>query len=442
MVLREGRTVLERYWAPYVADDRALVYSASKTFTATAIGLAIAEGRLALDDRIVDLLPEAAPHPADPVVTELTVHHLLSMSTGHDADTLPELEAVAPGEWARAFLATRPQTPVGSRHVYNNGASWLLGELIRRRTGEDLLDYLRPRLLEPLGIEATWDTDPIGRCLGWTGIHLRTRDLAAMGELYRCDGVWQGRRLLPEGWVAAASTAHIPTIEPNPEWGLGYGYQLWLGREGYRLDGAYGQFALVLPERDLVIAITSAQSSTQLLLDLVWEHLVESREPLVEPVGTRPETLVDLAPAPAPAPALPLPGDSGLGQDWSAPGVVPLEEALVENDEPQANLPELIDAHGHRDGSGFRVGFVTGGKAVDLIAGNGEWVRQLATVGGVAVPVAVAAGAAPDGALDVRLVFTDSPHTLRLRLGAAGSAGLAWGTTPLESGWLTGLVAR
>ncbi|HSK33734.1 MAG TPA: serine hydrolase domain-containing protein, partial [Propionicimonas sp.] len=189
VVLREGSPVLEQYWAPYVAEDRPLVYSASKTFTASAIALAVGEGLLALDDRIVDLLPgEASLVEHDEAVSALTVHHVLSMSTGHDADVLERFDPTAPQDWARIFLSTPPQAPVGSRHVYNNGASWLLGELIRERTGEDLLDYLRPRLLAPLGIDATWDRDALGRCLGWSGIHVRTRDLAAMGELYRCDG--------------------------------------------------------------------------------------------------------------------------------------------------------------------------------------------------------------------------------------------------------------
>lgn len=434
-MLRQARTVLEQYWEPYVADDRALVYSASKTFTATAIGLAIAEGRLALDDRVVDLLREGR-EPAvelDPAVSELTVHHLLSMSTGHDADTLPELEAVAPLEWTQKFLSLRPQAPVGSRHVYNNGASWLLGELVRQLTGEDLLDYLRPRLLAPLGIDATWDTDSLGRCLGWTGLHVRTRDLAAMGELYRCDGVWQGSRLLPEGWVATATTAQIPTVEPNPEWCLGYGYQLWLGREGYRLDGAYGQFSLVLPERGLVIAITSAQATSQPLLDLVWDVLLPELDGLPVDAGVQPSV---------PEAALPLPPDSGTGREWAAPGPVPFDEALAETADAQYNLPDLIGPSARREGTGFRFGLVAAGEPVELVAGSGEWVRQLVSIRGAAVPVAAAAGADAAGALDVRVVFTDSPHTLRLRLGRDGKAGLAWRTVPLESGWLAGLVAH
>ena len=426
----------EQYVAPYDAEDRALVYSASKTFTASAIALAVGEGLLSLDDRIVDLLPEQASLAApDETMAAITVHHVLSMSTGHDADVLERFDLAAPQDWARIFLSTPPLAPVGSRHVYNNGASWLLGELIRVRAGEDLLDYLRPRLLAPLGIDATWDRDALGRCLGWSGIHVRTRDLAAMGELYRCDGVWQGRRLLPEGWVARATTSQIPTDEPNPDWLFGYGYQLWLGREGYRLDGAYGQFSLVLPERGLVIAITSAQEGSQLLLDLVWDVLLPelgnaglagTAGPRVEPVETH----------------LPLPTDTGHGEAWSASGAVPVDASLVASSEEQANPPDLSDAHAGRDGDGFRIGFSTNGQAVELTAGSGAWVRQKVALGDVTIPVAAVAGSDPDGALDLRLVFTDSPHTLHVRIAVDGIAGLAWGTVPLQGGDLAGLVAR
>ncbi len=469
VVTRDGSLVLEQYWAPYVADDRALVYSASKTFTASAIALAVGEGRFSLDDRIVDLLPEAWATVAEPdeTVAQLTVHHVLSMSTGHDADVLERFDPAAPQYWGRSFLSTPPQTPVGSRHVYNNGASWLLGELIRQRTGEDLLDYLRPRLLEPLGIDATWDRDALGRCLGWSGMHLCTRDLATMGELYRCDGVWQGRRLLPEGWVARATTAQIPTDEPNPDWNLGYGYQLWLGREGYRLDGAFGQFSLVLPERGLVIAITSAQSATQQLLDLVWDALLpeldahaegppashtvpeldegsaatstvpeEAREPASEPSRRRRPEPVEGA-----AVTLPIPPDHGAGTAWSTHGQPQVDATLVASSDEQTNLPDLTDANAHRDDDGFRVGFTTHGQPVELTAGAGSWIRQHMHLGDAAIPVAAAAGSDADGALDVRLVFTDSPHTLHLRL-AGDTATLAWATIPLQGGDLAGLVAR
>ncbi|HSN12488.1 MAG TPA: serine hydrolase, partial [Propionibacteriaceae bacterium] len=220
--------VAEAYWDPYRADDRQLVYSVSKTVMATAAGFALAEGLLRLDDRVADLIE--VPFPVDGRRGELTVHHLLSMTTGHDADTLEFAGDIRTGIPA-AFWGTEPQTPVGSRHVYNNGASWAVGEVVRTVTGSSLVDYLRPRLLAPLGIDLTWDTDARGAEYGFTGAHLTTRALAAIGQVYASGGRWEGRQVLPAGWTELAGTHHTSTEEPNPEWNYGYGYQVWLSRE-------------------------------------------------------------------------------------------------------------------------------------------------------------------------------------------------------------------
>jgi len=422
LVLRDGVTVLERYAEPYRPGDRPLVYSASNAFSATAVGLAIDEGRFALDDRIVDLLDAASD--VDDRVAQITVHHLLSMSTGHTEDTIDAMTAGPAEGWVEAFLAIRPQQPVGSCHVYNNGASFLLGELVRRHTGTDLLDYLRPRVLEPLGIEATWDTDPAGRCLGWSGLHIDVRGLAAMGELLRCDGVWQGRRLLPEGWVARATAKQIVTVEPSPEWNLGYGYQVWMGREGFRLDGAYGQFAFVLPGRELVVAVQSAQSCTQVLIDLLWEHL---------------RTLGDAGSGLA---AVPIPADSGLGTTWTHAGAVALDATMVDDGEEVGPPADLAEVAAFRTGDGVTLDLVAEGHEVRLAVTPGQWRRQSLRLGGVEVPVALAAGADEAGTLHVRLVFTDTPHTLRLRLGTDGSAAQAWKVNPLQGPSLAAMLAH
>jgi CubicO group peptidase (beta-lactamase class C family) len=429
VVLHEGATVFEQYWAPYEPDDRALVYSVSKTFAATAVGLAIAEGRFSLDTRVVDLLGEGsgtgalrdatgsflAAGSSGPAGAQLTVHHLLSMSTGHTEDTIEAMTAAPPQDWAQRFLQLRPQRPVGSCHVYNNGASFLLGELVRRHTGEDLVDYLRPRLFEPLGIDPAWDRDPLGRCLGWTGLHLRTRDLAAMGELLRCDGLWQGRRLLPEGWVARATATQIPTEADKPEWRLGYGYQVWMGREGYRLDGAFGQFAFVLPERGMVVAIQSAQSCTQVLIDLLWQQPARS--------GRASRRATDAT--------IPVPPDSGDGASWRAPGPVPLDPAMVDPGEEVGARADIADVSVTRTDEGFEFVMTAEGHPVRLSAVPGEWRRQVLPLGEAEVPVALAAGADEAGGLHVRLVFTDTPHTLRLHLRADGAT-QAWRVNPLQ----------
>ena len=426
VVLRGGRTVFEHYWAPYEAGDRALVYSCSKTLTATAVGLAVAEGRFALTDRVVDLLPADAPDPADEVVSQITVHHLLSMSTGHDADTIEAIDVSRPADWARAILSVRPQTPVGSRHIYNNGASFLLGEIVRVRTGQDILDFLTPRVFDPMGISPTWDRDGLGRCLGWTGAHLTTAWLAAFGELYRSDGVWNGVRLLPAGWAGLATAKHIPTTnEERSEWALGYGYQLWQGREGYRLDGAYGQYSLVLPERDLVIGITSAEIESAPLIDLVWEQLLPDLDAGLSGLGGH------TSPAPL--------EDSGDGTAWTAAGLVH-DPSLATPTENAPALPELTDLTAGRTADGFTLEFSTEGSRVRVDATT-SWQRQRVVIAGVDVPVAARAGALPDGSLAVELALTETPHTLRFQLRPDGSGSAAWTVPPLQTVELSHKIA-
>lgn len=440
LLLTRGKLVAEGYWQPYRDDDRPLVYSVSKTFSATAVGLAIGEGLFGLDDRLVDLLPEDVPANVSDRVREITVHHLLSMSTGHDSDPLDTFIDRPCAEWARSYLSLVPAEPVGSRHVYDNGASWLLGELVRRHSGQTLLGYLRPRLLEPLGLDITWDTDELGREFGWSGAHVPTRGLAAMGELYRCDGVWQGRRLLPEGWAARLGHRHILTADDKPEWQLGYGYQVWMGREGFRLDGAFGQFAFVLPDHEAVIALTSAQSGTQRLVDLLWEHIVPALDGF-DGDGTAGEAELDTRLAGL---VLKAPEDSGLGSDWEGAGQVIPDATLADHFEEQDNLPDLYDAIGSRDveGGGFTVSFgYYGTRSTVTVPGPG-WHRGSLAVRGVDVPVAVAAGADDEGVLELRILFVESPHTLLLALQPDAPARMAWSVPPLHSHRLEDLRAH
>jgi CubicO group peptidase (beta-lactamase class C family) len=418
-VLRGGRTVLERTWQPYRRDDSGLVYSVSKTFTATAVGFAIAEGRFALTDRVVDLLPDALVDPIDAAVAQITVHHLLSMSTGHDADTADAVVDAPPESWVSGVLGQVPQAPVGSRHVYNNGASFLLGELVRRHTGDDLLDYLLPRLFQPLGITASWERDPLGRCLGWSGLYLTPAALAAMGELYRCDGRWQGRQVLPDGWVAQATTPHIDTPESDqPEWRCGYGYQLWRNREGFRLDGAYGQYAIVLPEREVVVAVTSGQARNQRMLDFVFDELLPALpdEPITLPDGE-----------------LAVPSDTGAGERWTAPSAALSDTLGIDEEVEQQNLPQLRDLDLQRSAEGWQIRFITDGRPVALQAGSGRWHRQLVGFAEGVVPVAAAAGVDTEEAVTLLLAFPETPHTLQVRLDADGEAVMAWRTAPLHT---------
>jgi hypothetical protein len=152
----------------------------------------------------------------------------------------------------------------------------MLSAIVQKLTGQTLLDYLKPRLFDPLGIEnPRWESSPQGINTGGFGLSITTRDIARFGQLYLQKGLWEGQQLLPRAWVEEATTSHIPNSSPNIDWSQGYGYQFWRCRHGaYRGDGAFGQFCIVMPEQDAVVAITSGLSDMQQVLNLVWDHLL------------------------------------------------------------------------------------------------------------------------------------------------------------------------
>lgn len=337
MLVRRGHVVAEGWWAPYEASAGALVYSLSKAFTSTAVGIAVGEGLLDLDDVVADTLGPTLPRRAADWVRTARVRDLLAMATGHEVDPIDAMRATYArgGDPLAAFLATPAQHPPGEVFTYNQGATLTLAAILARVTGQPLLDWLRPRLLEPLGIEgASWTPMPgvvtgSGEALaqGFSGIHVRTEAIAALGELWRCGGRWGPRQLVPADYVAQATRVHVETADRalTPDWRRGYGFQLWRSRHGYRGDGAFGQLCLVLPEHEAVLAVTAQTERMQGELDLVWEHLVPA---LVEGPRTPPTTEPDADAALAAdlaALALPTmpgefaPGDGLLGVDLPVP---------------------------------------------------------------------------------------------------------------------------
>jgi CubicO group peptidase (beta-lactamase class C family) len=275
VLVRHGHTLARGWWTPYQSDRPHALLSVSKAFTSTAVGLAVEEGLLSIDDPVVPLFPDAVPARVDDHLAALRVRHLLTMTAGHAADTTDALWT-GDRDWARVFLAQPFVHEPGSTFVYDTPVTYMLSAIVQRLTGETVLDYLRPRLFEPLGIaEPIWDTCPRGVTVGGWGLSLRTEEVARFGELYLRDGLWHGRQLVPASWVRAATTTQVATgALDDVDWRQGYGYQFWTSRHGYRADGAFGQFCLVLPERDAVVAITSGTPDTPLVLDLVWEHLL------------------------------------------------------------------------------------------------------------------------------------------------------------------------
>jgi CubicO group peptidase (beta-lactamase class C family) len=282
MVVRHGHVIAEGWWAPYAAPHKHTLYSLSKSFTATAVGLAVGEGRLSVDDSVVSFFPNDLPKEIHSNLASLKVRHLLTMSTGHIKDTIQPMRNSA-DTWAKTFLSLPLEREPGTFFLYNTGATYMLSAIVQKVTGQTLLQYLRPRIFNPLGIEGEdWETDPLGINTGGYGLRIKTEDIAKFGQLYLQKGKWNGKQILPSEWVDEATRTQIASNSGKPnrpkdqdDWAQGYGYQFWRCRPGgYRADGAFGQFSMVMPEYDAVIAITSESFSMQKSMDLVWTHLL------------------------------------------------------------------------------------------------------------------------------------------------------------------------
>ncbi len=283
MLVRHGHVVAEGWWSPYDSATPHMLYSLSKSFTATAVGLAIAEGKLSLDDLVLKFFPEDAPAEPSANLRAMRVRDLLRMATGHqtEADLWPwwdqPASATREEPWTRTFLAHPVPFKPGTHFLYNSPATYMLSAIVQQVTGMTVLEYLRPRLFEPLGIEnPIWMPSPQGITVGAVGLLIRTEDIARFGQLYLQRGVWNGRQLIPAAWVAAATALQISNgSSPGSDWDQGYGYQFWRSRHNsYRGDGAFGQYCLVLPEVDAVVVITSGVRDMQAVMNLVWEKLL------------------------------------------------------------------------------------------------------------------------------------------------------------------------
>ncbi|WP_168582645.1 serine hydrolase domain-containing protein [Gephyromycinifex aptenodytis] len=432
MVLRRGNVIAQGWWEPYTPDGIQLVYSLSKAFTSAAVGIAQAEGLLDLESTVAEALGEDLPGGAAEWTRTVRVRDLLTMSTGHEDDPINAMSSSARSDRdpLRTFLELPAEHDPGL-FTYNQGATLTLSAILARVTGEPLLDWLRPRLLDPLGAaEATWNgmkgtVGPGGQPLaqGFTGLHVRTETIAAFGELLRCDGQWGDRRLIPAGYLAQARRPLVPNAgrTSNPDWQQGYGFQLWSARHGYRGDGAYGQFCIVLPEQQAVIAMTAQCPRMQEQLDLVWEHLL----PAFDSPGS-PEADDDLEELLLSQRLEPL-------SDQEDAGVASVADLFGRDHDlraPALFLGQVERVRIDETPQGWSMTWHTAQGGVEVPVGRGEWTRaRLPAPDTLHTPVALS-GACIDGELRVRVVYVESPHCLTVSLRPDGAA-LSWRTLPL-----------
>jgi CubicO group peptidase (beta-lactamase class C family) len=287
MIVRHGYVIAEGWWYPYSKEHRQQLYSLSKSFTGTAIGYAVSEGLLTVEDPVIQFFKDEKPAEISDNLAALKVKHLLSMSVGHGKDSIMIIEKSPAGTpWAKTFLSLPVVFPPGSQFMYNSGASFMLSAIITKLTGKTAHEYLKPRLYEPLEItNATWGQNPDGINMGASHLRMRTEDIAKFGQLYLQNGVWKGEQVLRKDWVATAQAKHIDNGKNDSSWGYGYGYQFWLNPPGgYRADGAFGQYCMILPDEDAVVAITSESPATKTTMQMVWDILVpEMKAPAALP---------------------------------------------------------------------------------------------------------------------------------------------------------------
>jgi CubicO group peptidase (beta-lactamase class C family) len=429
MVVRHGHVVAEGWWAPYTAQRPHLLYSLSKSFTATAAAFAQAEGLLGLDDTVVSHFGEFAADITDPASRSMKIRHVAAMASGHTREMMGEAFSRDPGEPVRGFLLSPPDQEPGTMFAYSQPCTYTLASIIQRNTGMPLTRYLRPRLFDPLGIgHVGWASFPPGREQGFSGLHARTEDVAKLGLLYLQQGRWQGAQLIPGEWVAEATPKQVDNPgEANPDWQQGYGFQFWMSRHGYRGDGAFGQFCVILPEHETVIVTTAYTIKMQALLDAMWAHLLPGLG--AAGPGTAAQDRLSARPSRLGLPACradPAP------QDW-AQWTSQLFTVASGGDGRQVR-PTLTAIGVARPAGGWQLSLIERGNALAFPVGAGAWaVSEPADSHGETIPVAASGGWLDGHTLRAEVIFLETPHRMDIACSLPGrTAEAVWRHPPIS----------
>ncbi|GAA1371854.1 serine hydrolase domain-containing protein [Luteococcus sanguinis] len=422
LVLRRGELLAEGYWAPFAPADRQLVYSLSKTFTSAAVGICVADGLFGYDDLIVDLLPELATTASERART-IRVRDCLAMATGHEHDMADDFDrrGICPAWLADSFAAPVTGTP-GETFCYNQVAPYALSLVVSRHAGRDLLQVLDERVLTHLGAPPlVWQRDTGGQPIGFSGLVVDATTAARFFALIAADGRLQGEQLLPSEWIERHRVAQVQTAPgatglpaDGRDWERGYGWLVWMGSHGYRGDGAFGQYGVVLPEHDLVVCMFGEVADMQVPLDNLWRHLL----PGIDRPGTAAaQAELDQRLAHLATPTVdgePIPADA-FRHGWCGDQAFQLGSS---ERGPMLGLCEVIE----QEQSPWQ----------EVPIGHGRWLRsqlewpELGLVAHVAV-----SGALVEGIPVVHLRSLDTPHTLVFTFGSDPEQGMRWRLEPL-----------
>jgi CubicO group peptidase (beta-lactamase class C family) len=416
MLVRHGHVVAEGWWSPFAPQLPHSMYSLSKSFTSTAVGLAIAEGKLSLDDPVLRFFPDDAPAVPGENLKQMRIRDLLTMNTGQHADDVTNnfsFETNLP--LVKQFLSVPVAHKPGTFFWYNSPATFMESAVVQKVTGQTVFDYLKPRLFEPLGIEnPSWEMKQ-QYTFGCSGLHIRTEDIARFGQMLLQKGSWNGGQLVPSSWIETA-TARLVSTGSNPasDWDQGYGFHFWRCRPGcYRGDGAFGQFCIVVPQQDAVIAITAGTRDLQGVMNLVWQKLLPAMQPkrLRRDAEAQKKLSQTLA---------------GLTMHVQAGDAKPSAETAACSGKTflfPANEQKLISAALEFDRSGRNVMLVTRVNGVDqrTACGNGAWITgRMAYADFDEQPVAVSGAWTADDTYTAKLLLYETPYCLTVSLKFSG----------------------
>ncbi|MDR1410453.1 MAG: beta-lactamase family protein [Oscillospiraceae bacterium] len=289
MVLRHGKVAAEVWREPYAPEHPHTMYSVSKTITAIAVGFAVEEGFFNVDDKVIDFFPEQRPKRTDPHLENLKVFNLLTMTSGKDINVF---EHKAQHDWIDQFFRSGWGFAPGTSWKYINENQHILLELVRRTTGQTATAFLTSRLYEPLGFGRVpfWETSLTGTEAGGWGLFLKTEELAKIAQCLLDDGKWKGRQLIPAEWTHKMQSKLVdntPTNEGKADQCMGYGYCMWQNPipNSSRMDGMFGQYAVILRDYNAVLITTTNEIDEPKARSFIWKHFpgVFCKETAVKP---------------------------------------------------------------------------------------------------------------------------------------------------------------
>lgn len=332
---------------PYTCTDVREVYSLSKTFTSTVVGIASDMGLLSVEDYVLDFFPEIETE--NKYFKMLKIKHVLSMNTGHERCVMSEMRLAENS--VEGFFSVEAKFEPGTHFTYNTGATCLLGAIINRVTGKHFFDFACEKLFYPLGIyDISWSKCHDGNCQCGTGLHISNDDIIKLGLMYYNNGIYNGKRILSEEWIKSATSAISDNSQNGThDWSSGYGYQIWVNeKDGFRGDGASGQLCVVAPKYNAVVAVQAMCSNMQDELDGIFE--------LLENIEDNKDSIVE----------------------WN---FEPLPFKKIENKIDKIfkldnNPADLRTLHITLNNDILKLSFSDGNGIQTILAGNGKWIKS------------------------------------------------------------------